>query len=182
MGRPWILYGEVQHDKETNIHSFSWKGQRVSLVPLQPASSSSMEEPKREHKEDIGADIKKQDQREEDAMTKLDDTSHSTLTIDGTSKEFEDKKPDLFVKSGNQKMQAARELEASIEDLDMDSKEPKHTIDLIEVLLPNMPIESSENKSIIPKSSEEDQLVAVPHIHFIFGNQQWILGDCNLIL
>ena len=55
-------------------------------------------------------------------MTKLDDTSRSTLKIDGASIELEDKELELFVNSGDQKMQAARESEASIEDLDIVSK------------------------------------------------------------
>lgn len=66
--------------------------------------------------------------------------------MDGTSKEFEDKKPDLFMSSGDQKMQATRKSKASIEDLDMDSKELKHPMDLMEVILSDKIIRSSENK------------------------------------
>ena len=151
------------------------KGRRVSLVPLQLTTSPSKpspstEEPKKEKKEDIKAEVEKQDQRKEYAITKLDDTSCRTPKMDDTSKELEDKEFELSVDSSDQKMQAAKESDASIEDLDMVSKENEHQMDLIEVLLPDKTIGSSENKSILPNRSEEDPLVEVSHIDFIFGD------------
>ena len=66
--------------------------------------------------------------------------------------------------------------------MNMVSKENEDPMDLIEVLLSNETIGSSENKSIIPAGPKEDPLVEVPHIDFIFGYQQWTLGGCYLIL
>ena len=56
--RPWLLDLKVQHDKEKNIYSLSWKGRWVSLIPMQPTKSPatpspSTEEPKEEQKREI---------------------------------------------------------------------------------------------------------------------------------
>lgn len=52
-------------------------------------------------------------------------------------------------------------------------KKNEHSMDMIkiEVLLSDKLIGSSENKSMITKGSEEDPLVEVHHIDFIFGDQ-----------
>ena len=47
--------------------------------------------------------------------------------------------------------------------------------------LPANPIGSLEIKSIISKVSQEDQVVDVPQIDFIFRDQQWKLNDCTQI-
>ena len=71
-------------------------------------------------------------------------------------------------------------VEANIEDLDMVRKENEEPMGPIEVLLSDKLIRSSKNRSIIPTGLEEDPLVEIPHIDFIFGNQQWILGDTEM--
>ena len=42
-------------------------------------------------------------------------------------------------------------------------------------------IASSEIKSIVTVVSQEDQVVEVPHIDFIFRDRQWKLDDCTRI-
>ena len=82
----------------------------------------------------------------------------------------------------DQKMQAAKkleELEANNEDMDMDSEEREHQVDLIVMQPSEKSIGSSENYYIIQEESKEEPITGVPHIDFIFKDQQWIFEDCD---
>lgn len=77
----------------------------------------------------------------------------------------------------DQQMQAAKEEETRIEELDMVSNKTENPMDPTVVPLPKKLIGLSKNKPIITVSSQEDPFVNIPHIGFIFGDQQWKLED-----
>eukprot|EP00268_Persea_americana_P011383 TRINITY_DN14822_c0_g2_i3.p1 TRINITY_DN14822_c0_g2~~TRINITY_DN14822_c0_g2_i3.p1 ORF type:complete len:156 (-),score=31.06 TRINITY_DN14822_c0_g2_i3:1268-1735(-) len=91
-----------------------------------------------------------------DIMTRSNGTSCSTPKMDDTSEELEDKEPELSADSSDQKMQAKKESDANIKDLDMVHKENEHPMDLITVPLSVKSIGSSERESIIAMGSQED--------------------------
>ena len=76
-------------------------------------------------------------------------------------------------------MQATKVLEANIENLDMVSKENEHPMNKIVVPLSGRPIGSSENKSIVTVVLQEDLSIEVPHIDFIFGDEQYMIKVCS---
>eukprot|EP00268_Persea_americana_P000107 TRINITY_DN10042_c0_g1_i1.p1 TRINITY_DN10042_c0_g1~~TRINITY_DN10042_c0_g1_i1.p1 ORF type:complete len:147 (-),score=35.13 TRINITY_DN10042_c0_g1_i1:363-803(-) len=72
--------------------------------------------------------------------------------------------------------------DANIEDFDQFARQSEHQVDLVEMPLPHNPITSSAIKSIVPVVSQEDQVIKVPHIDFIFGDQQWIVNVHELLV
>ena len=62
--------------------------------------------------------------------------------------------------------------QAYIKDSDQVSEKIEHPLDPIVRSLPENSIGSSKIKSIVPVVSQEDQVVAIPHIDFIFRDQQ----------
>lgn len=97
--------------------------------------------------------------------------------MDNTSTALEEKGLELSVDSGDQTMQATKEPNANIEDMDMYRKEIEHLMNLIVMPLIENPIGSP----LIQHTSKEEPIVDVPHIDFIFGNQCWKLEDCTKI-
>ena len=92
---------------------------------------------------------------------------------------------DNFVSTNNidqsnvsQEPQKAKEeqIQAYIEDSDRVSEKIEHTVDPIVMSLSENPIGSSDIKSIVPVVLQEDQVIEVPHIDFIFGNHRWIVN------
>ena len=80
--------------------------------------------------------------------------------------------------SVNQKPQKLKEQgEANIEQV---SKKIEHLVDLVECHYQIIQFSSSEIKSIVPLVSHEDQIVEIPHIDFIFGDQRWIVNVHDL--
>eukprot|EP00268_Persea_americana_P014532 TRINITY_DN16481_c0_g1_i1.p1 TRINITY_DN16481_c0_g1~~TRINITY_DN16481_c0_g1_i1.p1 ORF type:complete len:106 (+),score=20.11 TRINITY_DN16481_c0_g1_i1:153-470(+) len=77
---------------------------------------------------------------------------------------------------GHQKMQATKEAEANIQELDMVGKEIEYLMDLIVMPLSEMPIGSSENKSIIVVSSQEKKNYPLKSLTLTFSlgmNNGW---------
>ena len=68
--------------------------------------------------------------------------------------------------------------EATIEDFEQVTKQSEHPVDLVDMPLPDNPFGSSETRSIVFEDSQVHQVVDVPHIDFIFRDQQWQLADC----
>ena len=85
--------------------------------------------------------------------------------------------------SVNREMQMVEEKygQANIEDFDQVSKESEHPVDLIVPPLLEKSVGSLEFKSMVPVVSQEDQVVEVPHIDFIFKDCLWNLDDCTQI-
>ena len=86
--------------------------------------------------------------------------------------------------NANPELQTVEEVQglANIEDSDHVSKKIEHPIDLIVMPLPKNPIASSELKSTVPVVSQEDQVIEVPHINFIFVGPQWIVNVHDLLV
>ena len=62
------------------------------------------------------------------------------------------------------------------------NNEIEHPMDLITMPIPQPPICSLENKSIISLLSQEDLSVEVPHIDFIFGDEWNIVQVCSVVI
>lgn len=62
----------------------------------------------------------------------------------------------------------------------MDSEEMEHKVDLIVMQPSEKSIGSSEDYYIIQEESKEEPITKVPHIDFIFKDQQWIFEDRDL--
>ena len=65
-------------------------------------------------------------------------------------------------------MQATKDEDTSIEELEMVSKPIEHPMDLIVVPFPEKQNISLEEKYVVLEVSKEEQVIKVPHIDFIF--------------
>ena len=72
----------------------------------------------------------------------------------------------------DQQMQPTKEEEQRNEELEIVSMET------IVSPLPEQAIKPSEAQSTDQEITKEDTFVEVPHIHFVFRDQQWELDDC----
>lgn len=68
------------------------------------------------------------------------------------------------------------------EDLDLVNDETDRSMDFIAIPIPELPIRSSEKKSVFPLHSQEDLRVEFPHIDFIFGDEQRMVKVCDMII
>eukprot|EP00268_Persea_americana_P054385 TRINITY_DN6228_c0_g1_i17.p1 TRINITY_DN6228_c0_g1~~TRINITY_DN6228_c0_g1_i17.p1 ORF type:complete len:143 (+),score=24.19 TRINITY_DN6228_c0_g1_i17:310-738(+) len=86
--------------------------------------------------------------------------------------------------SATQELQRVEEVQGqeNIEDSEQVTKKIEHPVDLIVMPLPENPIASSKIKSIVSVVSQEDQVIKVPHIDFIFGEPRWIFNDHDLLV
>lgn len=106
----------------------------------------------------------------------LDETTCGILDTNEVSAEFEDQSEFPSFDNGDQKMQATKK----IEKLDMARRPTEHPMDLIVGPHPEQPIKASEEHAINRDITKDNQVIKVPHIDYIFGDQDQplILGDC----
>lgn len=111
----------------------------------------------------INIDIEKQKQ----------EISDSTINSDDELWDKETEFPPLD--SVAQQMQPTKEEEQCNEELEIVSKPTNH---LMEPIVPEQAIKPSEAQSTDQEITKEDTFVEVPHIDYVFRDQQWELDDC----
>lgn len=62
------------------------------------------------------------------------------------------------------------------------SNKPNHPVDLIVTMISEVPYGSAEGKSIVSVLSQEGLVIEVPHNYFVYGAQQMIIENCDLMV
>ena len=96
---------------------------------------------------------------------------------------MEDKEIDyLSLNNDDKQVQALKEENADFQELNVVNQEPDQLVDFLICSIPEEPIKSSKEQTIVSKVEKEYQIAKVPHIDFIFGNQPLISEDCEQIV
>ena len=119
--------------------------------------------------EDIKPTIEMSKQVTTDPMTSSDQVA-SSLEEDDISENPKNKMTDCV----DQQMQAKKK----IGDFNTVSKQIEHLMDLIVMPLLETQTMALKETYIVMEVVEEDQVIEVPHVDFIFGDRQLIFEDC----
>ena len=128
--------------------------------------------------ENVKADVDEQNKKTNDFPTNSNEVIDKTPP-DPTLGTLEDKEIDsVSINNDAKQVQAPKEENADFEELNVVNQELDQPVDFIICSIPKEPIKSLKEQAIVSKVDKEDQIVEIPHIDFIFGNQPLISKYC----